>query len=208
MYNRYLITIILLCVILVVPTSFFLIYTVYYIYSLDTLEYPNLYTLFLLILNFSLLFPPFFRLVMEDSNDNAFTLALLLKTFISKIGIIVFLTLIFYVISIFGAILLLIPTIIGVSMMVLLPLFIEQNEVKESIVKVFRIIRIENIGLFMDLLGIVSINVLLWAGVTYLVVDFENNLLVYITLRTLLHSTLFPLIYFYLTLKYKVEMNM
>ncbi|MYL33833.1 hypothetical protein GLW05_09500 [Pontibacillus yanchengensis] len=92
--------------------------------------------------------------------------------------------------------------------MVLLPLFIEQNEVKESIVKVFRIIRIENIGLFMDLLGIVSINVLLWAGVTYLVVDFENNLLVYITLRTLLHSTLFPLIYFYLTLKYKVEMNM
>lgn len=208
MYNRYLITIILLCVILVVPTSFFLIYTVYYIYSLDTLEYPNLYTLFLLILNFSLLFPPFFRLVMEDSNDNAFTLALLLKTFISKIGIIVFLTLIFYVISIFGAILLLIPTMIGVSMMVLLPLFIEQNEVKESIVKVFRIIRIENIGLFMDLLGIVSINVLLWAGVTYLVVDFENNLLVYITLRTLLHSTLFPLIYFYLTLKYKVEMNM
>ncbi|WP_160909548.1 hypothetical protein [Pontibacillus yanchengensis] len=145
---------------------------------------------------------------MEDSNDNAFTLALLLKTFISKIGIIVFLTLIFYVISIFGAILLLIPTMIGVSMMVLLPLFIEQNEVKESIVKVFRIIRIENIGLFMDLLGIVSINVLLWAGVTYLVVDFENNLLVYITLRTLLHSTLFPLIYFYLTLKYKVEMNM
>jgi hypothetical protein len=202
-YNRNILPILICCVTLVAPVTYFLLFAIEHIISLDTVEYTSLTALFLLVLNFSILFPPFFFITWQDLNDEQFALRDVFSTFVLQFGFVLIGTLSFYLIAIFGSVLFLIPTFVGIAMILLLPLFTERKSVKDSLKGLWSIVLSENIFILLDVVIIVCLNYLVWSGVTYIVADFENNQLVYVTLRAFVNALLFPLIYIYLTVKYR-----
>lgn len=98
------------------------------------------------------------------------------KAFINNFGYIFIFTLIFYILSVYGSFLLLIPTFIGLSMILLMPLFIQKESVRDSLRSAWKVVKEENIFILNDLLIIVSLNVFVWSGALYIVQGFENNL--------------------------------
>lgn len=202
-YNRHIMNILLLCVCLVIPVTFFLFFTISYFYEAETVELSNLTALFFMILNFTLLCPPFLTLAWKDYHDEEIQLSDLLKSFVNHFGYIALMTLFLYFICLAGSFLLFIPTIIAVAMLLLFPLFTNESDLKESLQKVWNTIKNEHILIYIDLLIIGSLNVLVWSGLTYLMQGFENNQFAYISLRAIINSLLLPFIYFYLTIKYR-----
>lgn len=127
------------------------------------------------------------------------------KAFINNFGYIFIFTFIFYILSVYGSFLLLIPTFIGLSMILLMPLFIQKKSIRDSLRSAWKVVKEENIFILIDLLIIVSLNVFVWSGALYIVQGFENNLFFYIILRSLINALLFPFIYIYLTIKYQQD---
>ncbi|GIN88498.1 hypothetical protein J6TS2_48840 [Heyndrickxia sporothermodurans] len=203
-YNRNIINIIIVSLVLVIPVTIFLLLANNFMYEMD-LENPNLSALFLIILNFTMLFPPFFFIAWKDMNDQDFKLREVLKEFVNHFGYIFAFTLLFYLLAIYGAVLLFIPTFIGLSMILLIPLFTNRNTIKESLFGAWKIIKEENFFLLIDLVIIISLNLLAWSGMVYLVGGFENNMLVFIILRSLINALVFPILYIYLAVKYRRE---
>ncbi|MDE3840774.1 hypothetical protein C0966_15980 [Bacillus methanolicus] len=206
-YNRNVITILILSLVLVFPVTFFVYFASIYLYQADSIEYANLPVLYLLVLNFTVLFPPFFSLAQNDLNDRLYKKRKLIMIFINKFGYITFLTLAFFFIGIFGSFFFFIPTFIAGCLMLLFPLFSDEGKVGISIRKTWTIFKKEHIFILLDILLLISLNVLAWAGATYLVANFENNTMVYILLRAIINSIIFPLVYFYLTIKYRKDSN-
>lgn len=205
-YNRNIINILLTCCVLVVPVTFFSFFAIVYMTRLETIQYENIPAFCMWILSFTILFPPFFYMVKMDSEDKELKFIKLLSVFFQKFGIVALLTIAFYIVGMLGSVLLFIPTFIAINMILLLPLFTDKETVRETIKAVWNVMKREHIFILLDVLIIVSLNVLVWSGSLYFIDQFENNNLVYITLRALINSLLFPLIYFYLTFKYRKDL--
>lgn len=206
-FNRNLINIIWFNLLLVIPFTFFIYIAIEYFYVIETVEWSNLIVAFLIILNFTALFPPFFYMALQDLKDQSVGIKEMLKVFFDKFGYIVFFTLVFYLIGTLGYILLFIPTILAVMVLLLMPLYSDKDSFKNSLRSVWSMIKQENIFILFDVLIILSLNVLVWSGSLYLLEGFENNNLVFIAIRVLLNALVFPLIYFYLTIKYRKDLG-
>ncbi|MGI8386739.1 hypothetical protein [Robertmurraya sp. P23] len=206
LYNRNITNILLICLILVVPFTFFNYAAIVYIMNLDTLEYANIPALALWVLNFTILFPPFFLIAKKDATDQEVNLKEILSFFIMRFGFVSIITVSFFVIGMFGSILLFIPTFFAVLVILLFPLYTDRENIGEAMKGVWEIILKEHIFLLLDVLIIVSLNVLVWSGSLYLLSGFENNTLVFIVLRALINSLVFPIVYFYLTFKYRKDL--
>ncbi|MEW9109776.1 hypothetical protein ACQCT6_12240 [Cytobacillus gottheilii] len=205
LYNRNIINILLICLILVVPITFFNYAAIVYIMNLNTLEYANIPALALWVLNFTILFPPFFLIAKMDRTEQEVNLKQILSFFIMKFGFVAAITIVFFAIGMFGSLLLFIPSLIAVLIILLFPLYADRESIKDAMQGVWEIIKREHIFLFIDVLIIVSLNVLVWSGSLYLLGGFENNTLVFIVLRALINSLIFPVVYFYLTFKYRKD---
>ncbi|WP_080848717.1 hypothetical protein [Cytobacillus gottheilii] len=205
LYNRNIINILLICLILVVPITFFNYAAIAYIINLDTVEYANIPALALWVLNFTILFPPFFLIAKMDATDQEVNLKAILSFFIMKFGFVAAVTIVFFAIGMIGSVFLFIPSLIAALIILLFPLYADQENIKAAIQGVWGIIKREHIFLFIDVLIIVSLNVLVWSGSLYLLGGFENNTLVFIVLRALINSLIFPVVYFYLTFKYRKD---
>ncbi|KAB2330087.1 hypothetical protein [Bacillus mesophilum] len=205
LYNRNIINILLICLILVVPITFFNYAAIVYIINLNTLEYANIPALALWVLNFTILFPPFFLIAKMDRTEQEVNLKQILSFFIMKFGFVAAITIVFFAIGMFGSVLLFIPSLIAVLIILLFPLYADRESIKDAMQGVWEIIKREHIFLFIDVLIIVSLNVLVWSGSLYLLGGFENNTLVFIVLRALINSLIFPVVYFYLTFKYRKD---
>jgi hypothetical protein len=206
LYNRNITNILLICLILVVPFTFFNYAAIVYIMNLDTLEYANIPALALWVLNFTILFPPFFLIAKKDATDQEVNLKEILSFFIMRFGFVSIITVSFFVIGMFGSILLFIPTFFAGLVILLFPLYTDRENIGEALKGVWEIILKEHIFLLLDVLIIVSLNVLVWSGSLYLLSSFENNTLVFIVLRALINSLVFPIVYFYLTFKYRKDL--
>ncbi|MFE8703876.1 hypothetical protein ACFYKX_25215 [Cytobacillus sp. FJAT-54145] len=205
-YNRNIINILLICLVLVVPVTFFSYAAITYFNELETLEYRNIPAFCMWILNFSILFPPFFYIAKMDITEKEVNLIKILSVFINKFGFVAFLTIILFIIGMLGSVLLFIPSFLAIFMIILFPLFTDKENVLESLRSVWSVIKNEHIFIIVDVLILLSLNVLVWSGSFYLVANFENNTFVYIILRALTNSLLFPILYFYLTLKYRKDL--
>lgn len=203
LYNRNITNILLICLILVVPFTFFNYAATVYIMNLDTLEYANIPVLALWVLNFTILFPPFFLIAKMDATDQEVNLKQILSFFMMRFGFVAIITVTFFVIGMFGSILLFIPTFFAGLIILLFPLYTDRETIGEAMKGVWEIILKEHIFLLLDVLIIVSLNVLVWSGSLYLLSGFENSTLVFIVLRALINSLVFPIVYFYLTFKYR-----
>ncbi|KQL51015.1 hypothetical protein AN964_18475 [Heyndrickxia shackletonii] len=201
-YNRNIINILIASILLVIPVTFFLLLASEYVYQLD-IDHPNIPIFFFVILNFTVLFPPFFIVAWKDQNDQAYRWVDMLKAFLKQFGYVLVFTLIFYIIAVYGAVLLLIPTFIGLSMILLLPLFVNKATIRDSLSSAWNILKEENIFILIDLLIIISLNLFVWSGALYIVKGFENNMFFFIILRCIINALVFPVIYIYLTIKYQ-----
>lgn len=206
-YNRNLISIIGMNLIIGIPFTFFIFIALNYFYGLETVEWKNLVAGFLVILNFTALFPPFFSLAVHELRDQSIGMKKMIKVFFDKFGYIVFFTLVIYMIGMLGYFLLFIPTIIATMALLLIPLYTDKSSIKKSWESAWGMMKQENIFILLDVLIILSLNVLVWSGSLYLVAGFENNTFVYISMRVLLNAMFFPLIYFYLTIKYRKDLS-
>ncbi|HHY71923.1 MAG TPA: hypothetical protein GX497_01565 [Bacillus bacterium] len=206
-YNRNLISIVMLSLILVIPVTYFIYSAISYLSLLDTVELNNVIAILLIIANFTVLFPPFLYIALNELNDTSIKFIDLVKVFPSKFGFTAFLTLLFFLIAVFGSVLFFIPSIIACMFILILPLFSDEDSIRKALKKVWRVIKSEHIFILIDLLIIVSFNLLVWSSLLYLLSSFENNNLVYITIRVLVNAVVFPLIYFYLAIKYRRDMG-
>ena len=91
MFNRNLINILLISVVIVIPFSFFILSAINYFYVIDTIELNNLMAVFLIAMNFTALFPPFFYLAKHDLQDLPFNLFDLIKVFLGILVLLLFL---------------------------------------------------------------------------------------------------------------------
>lgn len=71
--------------------------------------------------------------------------------------------------------------------------------------QVGRLLKNENIFLLIDLLIIICFHLLAWALMMSAFANFENNFYVYAAARAIINSLIFPILIFYLTLKYRGE---
>lgn len=206
-FNRNIVLIVWIGLALVIPVTFFTFCAITYVSMLDTVESSNLIAAFLIILNFTILFPPFLYMAKNDLNDKQTRFIDLMGIFIGKFGFTALFTFIFFLIAIFGSALFFIPSIFAIITILLLPLFSDEDRIKEAFKGTWGIVRSEHLFILLDLLIILSLNLLVWSGSLYLLASFENNTLVFITIRVLLNALFFPLIYFYLIMKYRRDLG-
>ncbi|RFU67767.1 hypothetical protein D0469_13650 [Peribacillus saganii] len=207
MFNRHLLNIILINLVLVMPFTFFIFSAIAYFGGLETIQLNNLIIVFLIIINFTALFPPFFYMAKNDLSETPYSWMDLLKVFFGEFGYIGFFTIVLFLIGMFGSVLLFIPTVLATAAILLIPLFSDEKSIRKSISGVWKVLKEEHIFILLDVLIIAALNLLVWSGSLYLLADFENNSFVYIIVRVLLNAFLFPLIFFYLTIKYRKDLG-
>jgi len=206
-FNRNIVTILLFNLVLVIPISFFSFTAIQYFYVIDTVEMDNLIALFLIIINFTALFPPFFYLASKDLQDQPCKLIDMVKVFFRNFGYMSFITILFFMIGAFGSFFLFIPTVLSIIVIFLIPLFTDKHNIRDAFKGIWNVMKKEHILILLDIFIVLSLNLLVWSGSLYLLAGLENNGLVYITVRALLNALLFPLIYFYLTIKYRDDLG-
>jgi hypothetical protein len=206
LYNRNIIQILLICLILVIPITFFNYSAIVYITGLDALEYANIPAFCIWILNFTMLFPPFFLIAKMDAADKETSVKNIILFFLSKFGAVAFITIALFIVGIAGSFLFLIPTVLAVIIILLFPLFTDHPHIGGSLKNVWKVVKNEHVFILLDVIIIVSLNVLVWSGSLYLLESFENNTFVFVTLRALVNALIFPILYFYLTYKYRKDL--
>ncbi|MGM8214852.1 hypothetical protein ACLIA0_04670 [Bacillaceae bacterium W0354] len=129
-YNQYFLKILLLSTILIIPLTLFNYFATFYLYeNLAEDQYPSLYALFLIVVNFTLLIPTFKKIAVTDLMDGEeASVWELCMEFIRHFGLIVFITIPLYIIGILGTGLLFIPTFICFSIILLVPFFVNQEK--------------------------------------------------------------------------------
>lgn len=206
-YNRYLIKIMILSLVVVIPFSLFIYFSTYYLYDyLDTDQYPNLYMIYFLILNFISIVPIYRKLTKRDLDDEEEpTVWELAKEFFEHFGVILLISLPLFLIAILGTVLAFIPTIISAIFILIFPFFVDNLKLKHIFSKTGRILKQENIFVIFDLLVVVSIQVLIYSLLMQMFVNFDSNIYVYGGIRAIVNAIIFPLLIFYLTQRYTLE---
>ncbi|WP_153729278.1 hypothetical protein [Salinibacillus xinjiangensis] len=205
LYNRHLIKILLLSVLFVIPLTLFCYVATYYLFDqLTSEQHPNLYALFLIVINFVLVIPSFMKLALTDIEDDELpSVGQLIYEGLRYFGLILFLTIPFYIVGVLGSAFFFIPTILCFAIILLIPFFVKQKTVGDVFRQVGKTLRNENIFLLLDLLVIVSVQILVWGLLMIIFANFENNFYVYGLARSMMNSFIFPLLVFYFTIKYR-----
>jgi len=201
-YNKHLPTILILCVSLVFPITFFIQLSIVYVYESGSFAVPSLISFCLLVINFIILFSPFSFLTIKDLQDDPFRLKELFAAFFNHFLYLLLFTIVVYAVSVLGSFLLLIPTIVGIAILMLAPIFLHEESIKGNLHNVWTTLKAENISVIGDIILIISTQLLLWSLLTYAVKDLDNSFFFFLVLRTLINTFLFPFFYIYLTRRY------
>lgn len=206
-YNRHLIKIMMISLIIVIPLSLFLYFSTYYLYDyLAADQYPNLYMMFFIIMNFICIIPMYRKLAESDIEDEEEpTVWELIKEFGKHFGIVLVISLPLFIIAVYGIPLAFIPTAISGAIMLTFPFFIHDLNFKKVMRKTGNILRRENIFIFFDLVVVVSAQILIYSLLMQAFANFDNNVYVYGITRAIVNACIFPFLIFYLTQRYSLE---
>lgn len=204
--NHNMVKILTLSLLIVLPVSYLIQSFIVYFLNAEYLSTPNLYGMCMILFNFTVVFPPFFVLAKKHLNDEDYNMKTSIISFIDNFFLILIVTVVSFVIMIFGAPFILIPTLLSLAFLLVFPMIAsEELPVGVKIKKTWSVIKRENIGILGDLVLVISLNIALWFLFTLFVENMENNLLVYLTLKVLIYTMFSPLIYIFLTVKYHKE---
>ncbi|MCG7344231.1 hypothetical protein MHZ92_08805 [Sporosarcina sp. ACRSL] len=202
-YNRNLLDILFLMVLVILPvTSLIFLAIIYFGIEFDG-ELSVFFVGYSIIINFIICLPPFLWLTLKDLNDEKAGLKKCLAFFATQFGPLLFTTFLFYSIAIYTSWMMLVPTIIILLFTMIYPFFSDFPTLKEMFIQAKNKIFEENIAIVVDLIIITSTLVLLWAGMTYFMQNFDNNIISFMLIRSLLNMVIFPFLYIYLTLRYR-----
>lgn len=202
-YNRHWSQILTWSFLIILPVTIFSYLSMVYVYSSNEGITPHYIAGLAVFLNFILCIPPFVKMVLIDKQDDVFKPVDGLIFFVKQFGLLVILTSMIYWIAIVGILFLFIPTLLGLLFLLVFPFFSEGQSVKTVIANTMKTIVRENISLLGDLIVIISMNIGLWVAMLQFLAQFENNLLAYMIIRVVLNILVFPLLYIYLTLRYR-----
>lgn len=202
-YNRNWSQILIWSFLIILPvTTLSFLGMVYVISSEDSIA-PHYFAGLALLLNFLICIPPFKKMVQIDKQDDTIKPIDGIRFFCKQFGIILVFTSIIYYIAYLGMFLLFIPTVLALIFLLVFPFFSEQRSVKEVLSQSIRAIVRENFALIGDLIVILSINLGIWAILMLFFEQYDNNLLAYLIIRSVLNMLIFPFFYIYLTLRYQ-----
>jgi hypothetical protein len=202
-FNQNMVRIFLLSLLVVMPVSYLIQSFVIYFLNTEYLLTPNLYSLCMILFNFTVLFPPFIVMAKQYLNDEEYSLKSSIVSFLDNFFLILVVTIVAFIIMVIGAPLIFIPTLVSLAFLLVFPITaVEDIQLGNKIKKTWLVIKIENIGILGDLILVISLNIALWFLLTLFVNNLENNLLVYLTLKIMINTMFFPLIYIFLTVKY------
>src|SRR5699024_4449789 len=205
-YNRYLIKIMMVSLIIVIPFSLFIYFSMYYMYDyLEADQYPNLY-IFFIVLNFICIVPMYRKLTTCDiDGEEEPTVWELVKVFFEHFGMILLISLPLYIIAVVGVALAFIPTAISGGLLLVFPFFILYLNFIEVLMQTCSILKRENIFIFLDLIVVASTQILIYSLLMQAFASFESNIYVYGIMRAIVNACIFPFLIFYLTQRYSLE---
>ncbi len=199
----------MISVIIVIPLTLFLYFATIYLYDfMEADQYPNLYMLFFIIINFICLIPMYRKLAESDLEDEEDpTIWELIKEFLKHFGMVLFISVPLFLIGLIGMSLAFIPTAICGAIMLVFPFAVHYLDIKKMLTATGSILKRENIFILLDLAIVVSAQILIYSLIMQAFANFENSYYVYGITRALVNATVFPLLIFYLTQRYTVELN-
>ncbi|MEH7883197.1 hypothetical protein V7654_02625 [Bacillus sp. JJ1609] len=195
-YNRNLLKIMLISLVLLLPAQFIVYGWMLYLEEIEAMKYLNIISLFLYILLFTVVAPPYIKVALSDFNDEEIDLKENALLFVKNFGVLFIMAPVLFLIGLFGSFLLLIPTILSLGVLFLIPLFLESEESLGQIIrKTMMVLREKYLEMTAYLLFTLSVNILFWYLFTNIVSYFESNILTYIIIRILINLIIFPLFY-------------
>ncbi|MFC4388027.1 hypothetical protein ACFOZ1_09430 [Gracilibacillus marinus] len=206
-YNRYLIKIMMSSLLIVIPLSLFLYFATYYLYDvLAQDQYPSMYTLYFILLNFICIIPMYRRLAESDLEDEEEpTLLDLMKEFIKHFGIVLCISIPLYIVAMIGMPIGFIPTVICGVLLLLFPFTIHYLNAKKIMQSIGSILKKENIFVLFDLLVVICSQVLVYSLLLQAFDQFESNFYVYGITKAIVNACIFPFLIFYLTQRYRLN---
>ena len=204
-YSRHLIMILLLSVFIIFPITMAGYFAAMMSYEIDTLTTPTYFAGLLMLINFIICAPPFLKLVLRDREDEKMTLKEGILFFVKQFGPLLMLTILLYLAAIYSMWMFFIPSAVILIFLMVLPYFSDEQNLKSMVKKTFTKIMDENIVILIDLIIVISINLLVWALMMYVLHNYENNIYGYMVLRGILNTFSLPIIYIYLSLRYRNE---
>lgn len=207
MYNKYLIKIMMISLMIVIPLSLFVYFSVYYLSDyLAADQYPHLYIMFLLIMNFICVVPVYRKLTKSEMDDEEEPTTIeLVKEFFGHFGVILLVSLPLFMIAIYGIVLAFIPTIICSALILVFPFYVHELNFKSILNKTGSVLIRENILIVLDLMIIISAQILIYSLLMLAFSNFESNIYVYGIIQALVNAVVYPLLIFYLTQRYAIE---
>jgi hypothetical protein len=203
LYNRNWLPILIWSLLLIVPITTFSFIGILYLFDTEGIQNPTYLAGCLLVLNYALAIPPFIKLVQKDELDETMSVLEGLQFFLKQFGFILLVSVVVYVMGLIGMYLLFIPTILAVLFLLIFPFFSELKSIKDVIRQTFKKIKDENISLIGDLFVIIGLNVAIWTGIMMFLEQYDNNVLAFLLIRNVMNIFILPILYIYLSLRYR-----
>ena len=204
-YNRNLLQIMAWSFLIIMPVTILSYFSILYVNDLDGVNRPESYAGWFLVMNFVLCIPPFLMMTIFDYRDEKVSIKKGILFFLKQFGLILLFTSVLYLIALWGMVLLFIPTFIAFLFIIVFPFFSEMTDIRTLLRRTASKIAEENISLIGDFLIVISLNVAIWTTIMFVIDQFENNILAYLSIRVVLNMLVFPLLYIYLTMRYRGE---
>lgn len=206
-YNRNWSQILIWSFVIILPVTVISFLSMIYVYTSENAVAPEYFSVFAIILNFIICIPPFMKMVIVYKQDHSINSLEGILYFIKQFGILFVFTGIFYLIAVIGIYFLFIPTILALVFLLIFPFFSEGRNVKEIYKNTIQVIMKENISLIGELLVIFCLNIGCWVIMMLFLAQYENNIFAFLVFRVLLNALVFPIIYIYLTLRFRKEIS-
>lgn len=206
-YNRYWSQILIWSVAIILPVTIISFSGMIYINMSEEAIAPEFFSVFAIVLNFIICIPPFMKMVIAYKQDDPMNLVEGFVYFIKQFGILFILTGIVYFIAVAGMYFLFIPTVFALVFLLVFPFYSEGRTIKSICKQTFHIIKRENIAIIGELMIVFCINLVCWIAMMLFLAQYENNIFALMIVRVLLNVLVFPIVYIYLTLRFRKELS-
>ncbi|MFC7685692.1 hypothetical protein [Ureibacillus sp. GCM10028918] len=202
-YNRNWSQITFWSILIILPVTVITFLSMIYVSGSESSIAPHYFSGLAIFLNFILCIPPFVKMVMVDRQDETVKPADGIAFFCKQFGLLLVVSSILYFIAFIGMYLLFIPTVVALILLLVFPFFSEGRSIREIFYQSAIAIKRENIALIGDILVIVFVNLGIWLIVLLFLEQYDNNLLAFLLIRSIINIFIFPFFYIYLTLRFR-----
>ncbi|MFX3673026.1 MAG: hypothetical protein ACE3JQ_01080 [Paenisporosarcina sp.] len=204
-YNRNLYSIIFLSITIIFPITALIFTAILYLNEINGLTSQTYIAGLLLLINFILCAPPYLKLVLLDLQDEKMGWREGFQFFIKQFGPLFITSVALYLTALYTMWLFLIPSILILMYLLIIPYYSDVNSYKSMMKLAGSKLIDENISVLIDLVIVISVSLLVWSGMMYLMQNFQNNLYGYMLIRVILNIFTLPFIYIYLSLRYRSD---